>query len=321
MCTFIEKHRRGRTKRMTETPLKKEIPLSPDQDRNVIKRVTLIGMVVNVVLAALKFAGGVIGGSQAVVADAVHSLSDMTTDVAILVGVSIWGKPADDTHPYGHRRLEPMVTLGIGIVLAGVAAGILYNAVSTITEPHEKGPEWIAFWAALVSIVSKEVLYRWTAAAGRKIRSMSLVANAWHHRSDALSSIPAALAVAGAAVKPAWAVLDHIGAVIVSVFIFKASYDIARPAFDTLIDHGAPDDVIGELERIATETRGVQSVHKIRTRYISGESLTVDLHITVDEHLSVRDGHDISEEVKRRLIELGPDVIDVVVHLEPHRMT
>jgi len=150
---------------------------------------------------------------------------------------------------------------------------------------------------------------------------MSLTANAWHHRSDALSSIPAALAVAGAAVKPAWAVLDHIGAVIVSVFIFKASYDIARPAFDTLIDHGAPSEVIGEIERIATETRGVQSVHKIRTRYISGESLTVDLHITVDEHLTVRDGHDISEEVKQRLITLGPDVIDVVVHLEPHRMT
>lgn len=306
---------------MTETPLKKETPLPPDQDLNVIRRVTLIGMVVNVVLSALKFAGGIIGGSQAVVADAVHSLSDMTTDVAILVGVSIWGKPADDTHPYGHRRLEPMVTLGIGIVLAGVAAGILYNAVSTIIEPHESGPEWIAFWAALVSIFSKEALYRWTVAAGRKVRSMSLVANAWHHRSDALSSIPAALAVAGAAVNPAWAVLDHIGAVIVSIFIFKASYDIARPAFDTLIDHGAPDDVIGEIERIARETRGVQSVHKIRTRYVSGESLTVDLHITVDEHLSVREGHDISEEVKRRLIELGPDIIDVVVHLEPHRMT
>jgi len=303
---------------MDETPLKKETPIPRDQNRAVVRRVTLIGMAANVLLAALKFAGGVIGGSQAVVADAVHSLSDMTTDVAILIGVSIWGKPADDTHPYGHQRLEPMVTLGIGIVLAGVAAGILYNSVSTITEPHEKGPEWIAFWAALVSIVSKEALYRWTAAAGRKIKSMSLVANAWHHRSDALSSIPAALAVAGAAVKPAWAVLDHIGAVVVSVFIFKASYDIARPAFDTLIDRGAPKDVIREIERIATETWGVRSVHKIRTRYISGESVAVDLHITVDEDLTVRDGHDISEEVKWRLIEQGPDVIDVVVHLEPH---
>jgi cation diffusion facilitator family transporter len=305
---------------MDETSVKKETRLPPEgRDRGVIKRVTIVGMVVNIALAALKFTGGVIGGSQAVVADAVHSLSDMTTDVAILVGVNIWEKPADATHPYGHRRLESMVTLGIGLVLAAVAVGILYNAVSTITQPHEKGPEWIAFWAALVSIVSKEVLYRWTAAAGRKIKSMSLVANAWHHRSDALSSIPAALAVAGAAVKPAWAVLDHIGAVVVSVFIFKASYDIARPAFDTLIDRGAPDDVIREIERIALETRGVRSAHKIRTRYISGESVTVDLHITVDEDLTVRDGHDISEEVKWRLIEQGPDVIDVVVHLEPHR--
>jgi len=303
---------------MDESSVKKETGIFPGGDRNVIRRVTIIGMAVNIVLAALKFAGGVIGGSQAVVADAVHSLSDMTTDVAILVGVSIWEKPADDTHPYGHRRVESMVTLGIGLVLVVVAVGILFNAVSTITQPHEKGPEWIAFWAALVSIVFKEVLYRWTAAAGRKIKSMSLVANAWHHRTDALSSIPAALAVAGAAIKPAWAVLDHIGAVVVSVFIFKASYDIARPAFDTLIDRGAPKDVIREIERIATETWGVRSVHKIRTRYISGESVAVDLHITVDEDLTVRDGHDISEEVKWRLIEQGPDVIDVVVHLEPH---
>ena len=306
---------------MNETSLEEKIQIPLDRNRGVIRRVTIAGMAVNVALAALKFAGGIIGGSQAVVADAVHSLSDMTTDVAILVGVSIWEKPADDTHPYGHRRLEPMVTLGIGIILAFVAAGILYNAVATIMEPHEKGPEWIAFWAALVSIVSKEALYRWTAAAGTKIRSMSLVANAWHHRSDALSSIPAALAVAGAAINPAWAVLDHIGAVVVSIFIFKASYDIARPAFDTLIDRGAPGEVIREIERIALETRGVQSVHKIRTRYISGESVTVDLHITVHEYMSVRDGHDISEEVKRRLIDMGPDVIDVVVHLEPHRIT
>jgi cation diffusion facilitator family transporter len=150
---------------------------------------------------------------------------------------------------------------------------------------------------------------------------MSLMANAWHHRSDALSSIPAALAVAGAAIAPRWAVLDHIGAVVVSVFIFKASYDIARPAFDTLIDKGAPGEIIREIELITTETPGVQSVHKIRTRYISGDSVTVDLHITVDEYMTVRDGHDISEEVKRRLIELGPDIIDVVIHLEPHRIS
>ncbi|MBN1880913.1 MAG: cation transporter [Deltaproteobacteria bacterium] len=303
---------------MDETSIEKKLHFPAERHRDVVKRVTIIGMVVNVALTALKFAGGIIGGSQAVVADAVHSLSDMSTDVAILVGVGIWEKPADNSHPYGHRRVESMVTLGIGILLAAVAAGIFYNAVSTIMEPHAKGPEWIAFWAAIVSIVSKEVLYRWTAAAGKKIRSVALTANAWHHRTDALSSIPAALAVAGALIAPSWAVLDHIGAIVVSIFIFKASYDIARPAFDTLIDRGAPDDVIGEIERIAMETKGVESVHKIRTRYIGGESITADLHITVDEDLSVREGHDISEEVKRRLIELAPDVIDVVVHLEPH---
>ena len=144
------------------------------------------------------------------------------------------------------------------------------------------------------------------------------MANAWHHRSDALSSIPAALAVAGAAINPKWAFLDHLGAVVVSIFIYYAAFKIVRPAFDTLMDRGAPEADVKKIREITLKTKGVKSVHKIRTRYISGHSLAVDLHIEVDKEMTVKDGHDISETVKRTLIEKGPEVADVVVHLEPY---
>ncbi len=288
------------------------------KDRKMIQNVTIGGMAVNIVLSVLKFVLGTIGGSQAVVADAVHSLSDIVTDVTILVGVRYWSRPADAGHPHGHRRLEVVITLGIGIALGVVATGILFNAVTTFFGQHESSPGWIAFWAAFASIVSKELMYRWTVNVGNRIKSAPLVANAWHHRSDALSSIPAALAVAGAAISPGWAFLDQLGAVVVSIFIYYAAFKIVRPAFDTLMDRGAPEADVEKIRTIALKTRGVKSVHKIRTRYISGLSLAVDLHIEVDKEMTVKDGHDISGAVKSALLEKGPEVADVVVHLEPY---
>lgn len=283
-----------------------------------IKTVTIAGMAFNIVLSALKFVGGIIGGSQAIVADAIHSLSDMVTDVTILVGLKYWNKPADADHPHGHRRLEMMVTLGIGILLAVVATGILRNAILTLHVKHETSPKWIAFWAALISIIIKEFLYQWTVRVGKKIKSAPLIANAWHHRSDALSSIPAALAVAGAAINPTWAFLDHVGAIVVSIFIFYAAFKIARPAFDRLIDRGASEADVKKIQTIALNTKGVRLVHNIRTRYVGGSSLAVDLHIKVDKNMTVEEGHDISEKVKEVLLEKGPDVVDVIVHLEPY---
>ena len=162
-------------------------------------RAFAIGLLGNVATSALKFVAGFIGSSQAVVADAVHSLSDTVTDIAILVGVKYWSAPADDCHPYGHRRIEAMVTAAIGMALAVVAFGIGYNAIATVREEHLEPPGWIAFLGAMVSIVVKEVIYRWTTSVGRRAKSSAVLANAWHHRSDALSSIPAALAVVLAA--------------------------------------------------------------------------------------------------------------------------
>ncbi len=283
------------------------------------RRVTWVSLAANLVLSGLKFVGGLLGGSQAVVADAVHSLSDSTTDLAILVGIRYWSKPPDATHPHGHRRVETLVTTAIGMALAVVAAGLLWNAISTLGEPHTTRPKWIALVAALVSIASKETLYRWTAAAGRRIRSMPLTANAWHHRSDSLSSIPAALAVGGAMIHPAWSFLDHVGAVVVSLFIFQAAFKIIFPEMGKLLDSGASEETLRHIHSLALGVPGVRYVHRLRTRYCGSTCLAVDLHIKVDGNLTVDAGHDISEIVKRELLASDSDIVDVVVHLEPYK--
>jgi cation diffusion facilitator family transporter len=251
-----------------------------------------------------------------VVADAVHTISDCSTDVAILVGVRYWTKPPDAEHPHGHRRIETLVTIGIAALLAGVGLGLAFTALVRLSRDTTEVPEWIALGAALVSIITKEALYRWNVRVGRRIRSTALVANAWHHRSDALSSLPVAVAVAAAAIHPAWAFLDSVGAIIVSVFILKAAWGLGRPALGELVDTGAPREQRGQIERIVRATEGVASVHAIRTRY-SGPGLHVDLHIQVDGDLTVREGHHIAGRVKHRLLAEGPDIIDVVVHIEP----
>jgi cation diffusion facilitator family transporter len=267
-------------------------------------------------MAALKFIVGFIGASQAVVADAVHSLSDTATDAAVLLGVRYWSAPADEEHPYGHGRIEAIVTAALGVTLTGVALGIGYNAIATVRAEHIKQPGWIAFIGAAASIIIKEIMYRWTLAVGRRARSAAVMANAWHHRSDALSSIPAAIAVVVALVHPDWAFIDHIGALVVSLFILHASWGILRPAFEELTDRGAPEYIRNRIEVLVMAMEDVEAVHAIRTRRM-GFGICVDLHVIVDGKLNVREGHDISEAVKRQLLVNGPDVVDVVVHLEP----
>ncbi len=285
---------------------------------HAVQRVTLIGMLCNILLSVFKFLAGIFGHSQALIADSVHSLSDLTTDLAILIGVRYWTKPADAKHPHGHHRAETVVTLSIGILLAIVATGLAWNSLVTLRAGHQQPPGMLALAVAVVSVISKEILFRWTVAEGYRSKSMSLVANAWHHRSDAFSSIPVVIAVGAAAFSPEWSFLDHVGAIAVSLFIYQAAWKIAKPSFHKLIDSGAPDEDIKRIEDLAAEVEGVLEVHGIRSRYIGGSNLAIDLHIEVDPALSVRDGHDISEQVKQRLLVEGPDVTDVVVHLEPY---
>lgn len=287
-----------------------------DQNVKQIKKITVIGIVGNLLLAAVKFLVGFLGNSQAVIADAVHSLSDLSTDFAVLIGVKFWTAPPDEKHPYGHHRIEAIVTAIIGIALLFVAFGLIYNALSNIRNPHLIQTSWIAIVGPLISIIVKEVLYRWTILVGETVKSSALIANAWHHRSDALSSIPAVIAVVLSAINPDWAFIDYIGAIIISLFIFKISWDIIKPSFAELTDTGASEKERELIKGISMRIQGVKETHAIRSRKFSSK-LFVDLHILVDPEISVREGHNIAEEVQNILIQEGPDIVDVVVHTEP----
>ena len=281
-----------------------------------VRRVTWIGLCLNLFLSALKFAAGFFGRSQALIADAIHSLSDTTSDIAVIAGSHYWSRPPDESHPYGHRRLETLVSIFIGIILAVAAAGIGWEAISSLHEKHASRPGWIALAAALVSIVSKEILYRWTAFVGRQLKSSALAANAWHHRTDAISSLPVFVAVGGALIFPTWSFLDHVGAAVVSIFILHAAFKIIWPGISELIDVGAPEEIQTRIKTCALKNKEVLEVHAIRTRYIS-TSIQVDLHIVVEGSMTVREGHDIADDVRDCLIADIPDVVDVVVHVDP----
>ena len=296
--------------RMAETQARDEAELAS------MRRVTWAGLGLNLALSAVKLVGGVVAHSQAVVADGVHSLTDISTDLGVLVGMKHWRRPADDGHPHGHRRLELVVTLGIGAVLLLVGAGLLWRAISALGTQARR-PGWLALAVAVVAVISKEVIYRWSVAVGRRLKCMPLVANAWHHRSDALSSLPVVVAVAGSLAGPEWIVLDRLGAMLVSVFIFHAALKLTWEPLTKLTDIAASEEMQQDIRSCALATPGVGSIHELRTRYLGGSSLAVDLHIQVEGDMSVRRGHEVAEQVENRLLEEIDEVVDVVVHLEP----
>lgn len=287
-------------------------PTGPSQFRLV----AWIGLLTNLGLIVVKLLAGLLAHSHAMVADAVHSLSDLVTDVALLIGFRFWSAPADERHPHGHRRIETLVTAAIGGILVTVAIGLAVGAVRGMVSPDSRLPGAAALVAALVSIVVKEMLFRWTLARGRTLSSPALMANAWHHRSDALSSFPAAAAVLVARINPALDFVDPLGALVVCLLILRAGWKIILPAFEELIDTAAPREVHRTIERLAVGVPGVRSAHAIRTRY-TGSDLAVDLHIEVDGELTVSEGHEIGERVHQQLIRRGPNVVDCLVKVEP----
>ena len=302
---------------MDEKGNRKQAPTSHDATREeIVRKVTWVGLILNLFLVAIKFIAGIYGRSQALVADAIHSLTDLTTDIAVIAGSHYWSRPPDENHPYGHRRLETLVTVFIGVVLIAAGIGIGWKAISTLPEKHAAPPGWIAILAALVSIGCKESIYRWTANTGRRVKSAALAANAWHHRTDAISSVPVLIAVAGARIVPGWSFLDNIGAVVVSIFILHTSIKVIWPSLSELIDVGAPTEICQKIENIALRNESVLQVHDIRTRYISS-SIQVDLHIVVEGLITVREGHDIADDVKARIMDSIPEVLDVIVHVDP----
>ena len=286
------------------------------QQAKQARRVTWIGLAANLILFITKFILGFLGSSQAVIADAFHSLSDIVTDIAILFGIKFWSSPPDECHPYGHKRIETIVTVGIGIVLSIIALGIGYNALILMKKTNFKPPTKIAAFGAILSIILKEIIYHWTLAVGTRIKSPALIANAWHHRSDAISSIPVFIAVTVAIFNPNFAFIDLIGALIVSLFILKVSWDIIRPAVSELAEGGASEYDRKKIKSIVMEVDGVKATHAIRTRKL-GAGLYVDLHVLVDGEMTVQKGHLVSHEVKNKLLVKGPDILDVVVHIEP----
>jgi len=286
-------------------------------DGRTVRNITLFGLVTNIAISAIKFAIGIIASSQACVADAVHSLSDCITDIAVIVGVRFWTEAADVRHPHGHRRIETLITLFIGIGLAVVAYMLGLKAVHSIIDGGEsQNPGWAVFIAAVLSIVMKELLYQMTVRAGRRENSQALLANAWHHRSDALSSIPVAASVILSKIYPGIKYVDAFTAILISLMLLKAAWDIAFPALCELADEGASPEFISKLTELANSVPGVREIKEIRTRR-EGSSYTLDLHILVDGDMSVEDGHRICEEVGALIQRRMPVVTDVISHMEP----
>ncbi len=281
-----------------------------------VRRVTLAGMAVNVSLAVAKAVVGWLCASQALVADAVHSASDLVTDVAVLLGVRYWMAPADERHPYGHGKIEALVTVAIALVLAAVAWELGVQAVTRLRAAQTVSPPGIAAAAlALVSVVLKEAMFRWTRRVARRVKSPALETNAWHHRSDALSSVPVAIVVALAWFYPSLAWLDAVGALLVGVFILRVSWQLAKPALEELVD-ASMEGKAAAVTVVARAVPGVVGVHKVRARRY-GRAYQADLHVQVDPSLTIDEGHAIGHAVKEAVIQAGIDVDDVVVHVEP----
>jgi cation diffusion facilitator family transporter len=283
-----------------------------------IKEITVIGLIINIFISLIKFIVGIIGHSQAVVADGVHSFSDTSTDLVILFGVKFWTAPPDEKHPYGHKKIESFATIIIGIILFAAALGIGYNAIITIKDTHIQALKLITLIGPVLSIIFKEYLFRKTYKIGRETGSSSVKANAWHHRSDALSSIPVLIAVVASLIDRRLQILDHIGAIVVAVFILKMALVIIYKNIMELTDIAISSDEENLIGKIISSHPQVKSFHRVRTRKI-GDSYYLDLHLKVDGSISVKEGHDISEEVKKNLFIKNPKIIDILIHLEPEK--
>ena len=286
-----------------------------------IYRVTMVGGAVNVVLLLFKFVAGIVGHSAAMLADAVHSTSDFMTDVIVLVFVRISSKPKDKSHDYGHGKYETLAMTIIGVALLAVAIGILYNGVMKIAACLNgeilEAPGMLALWAALLSIVLKEAVYRYSMVRARQLQSQAVEANAWHHRSDALSSIGTAIGIGGAIfLGQRWTVLDPVASVIVGLFIVKVSIDLLRRGIGDLMEQSLPDEVEAEILRLAASVPDVMEPHDLRTRRI-GNHYAIELHILMDGDISLHEAHDRASEVEDLLRQHYGDGTHVVVHVEP----
>ncbi len=278
--------------------------------------VTLIGALVNGLLIFLKFFAGIHGNSQALIADAVHSVSDLFTDAIVLVGLWLGRKAPDEQHHFGHARIETLASAIIGIALIATAVYLGLEASTNIYHHTGAHPTSLALIGAGVSIVLKEALYHYTVRTGRRIKSQLIVANAWHHRSDALSSVAVLLGVAGTQINPSWFILDSVAALLVSIFIVKVGLTFFKKSLLEFIDTAPQPEIISKIKQCACSVDGVIDTHDLRAR-TSGGLYQMEIHIVVDGHLTVIEGHRIAKEVEACLIEEVEDLNRVVVHIDP----
>ena len=286
-----------------------------------IYQVTIIGGIANVALLVFKFVAGILGHSSAMVADAVHSLSDFLTDIIVLIFVRVSGKPADKGHDFGHGKYETLATTVIGIALLVVAVGIFVSGA-------RKGMQWLrgeelstpgmlAFWAAIASIAVKEAVFRYTIIRGRKLDSQAVIANAWHHRSDALSSIGTALGIGGAVLLGGrWAILDPLASIVVAAFIVKVSIDLMRKGINELMEASLPDDTEAEILEIVKSFSDVTDPHNLKTRRI-GNRIAIEIHVRMNPDVTLSTAHERATDIEHALKERFGKNTHVVVHMEP----
>lgn len=286
-----------------------------------INRVTLIGGAVNVLLVVFKFMAGIMGHSAAMIADAVHSLSDFITDIVVLVFVSISGKPQDKNHEYGHGKFETLAMTTVGLVLLLAGIGIICSGVVKIDDFLDGGvleaPGMLALWAAVVSVLLKEAVYRYSMYKARKLQSQALEANAWHHRSDALSSMGTLIGIGGAIfLGDKWVILDPIASVVVGVFIGKVAFGLLKDGFGDLTDKALPESVEQEILQIVSEVENVGNPHNLKTRRI-GNHYAIELHIKMDGNITLKEAHDKATEIENLLRSRYGKETHVGVHVEP----
>ena len=295
--------------------------LSHQSEKQKIYTTTIIGSIANFLLVLLKFVAGFIGNSAAMIADAVHSLSDFVTDVIVIVFVRFAHKPKDELYAYGYGKYETLATAIIGVLLFIVGSGILwdggwkiyhYFADGTLPEPHI-----IAFYMALVSIAVKELLYRYTAAVGRAVKSQVVVANAWHHRSDAMSSIGTAVGIGGAIFfGDGFEILDPVAAIVVSFFIMKVAIQLIIPSLGELLEKSLPEEVQEQIRQIIISYPGVSEPHHLRTRRI-GNTYAIDVHLRMDGDMPLRIAHDHVSAIERKIRAAFGMQTHISIHLEP----
>lgn len=288
-----------------------------------IYKVTLVGSAVNVALLTFKFIAGVLGHSSAMIADAVHSLSDFVTDIIVLAFVHVSAKPQDADHDYGHGKYETIASFMIGLALLAAAAGIIVSGgaklVAWARGEELAAPGWLAFAAAIISIVVKEILYRYTAASGKRLDSQALVANAWHHRSDALSSIGTAVGIGGAILfGNRWTVLDPLASVVVGLMLVKVSLELLNSSVGELTEHSLSNDIEKEIEDIICSFPDVSQPHNLRTRRI-GNRVAIEAHVRMDGDVSLTMAHNRATAIEQRLRErFGPQT-HITIHMEPSK--